>query len=299
MISKKICRKIKKELSVIKAKQAFAFSKSRPYTETVHDEQLVCVATTIPSRINVLHNSIESILRQTIRPHKIVIYLGKNLFEGVVLPDNLINLCQFNVEFRYVEDVRVHTKYFYAFQEFNNSLVMTFDDDIIYRPNLIEELLKAHNEYPNCVVCSRAHKIMWNKSGELLSYNLWKWESVSVVPSYQLVATGVGGVLYKPRNFLDRLYDKKIFLEVSTNNDDLWLKWVELCSKIPVVTLKRNIWYFIIEDSQKEALNTLNVHRNQNDIYCSELVKYFKIGYSEITKLEQQIDYCNYKRCRK
>lgn len=291
MILKKIRGRLQREWYTAFARLAISHSKNRPYSELYYDKELVCVATTIPSRINILHNSIESILRQTIRPHKIVIYLGKELFKGIVLPNNLIKFQQYGVEFRYVEDIRVHTKYYYAFQEFNNSLVMTFDDDIIYRPNLIAELLKEHKKYPNSVICSRAHKFTWNKSHELLSYNSWEWESVSVVPTYQLVPTGVGGVLYTPCNFFDMLYEKKIFLEISTNNDDLWLKWVELYSKIPVVTLKRNVWYFITEDSQKEALNSSNVHKNQNDRYCSKLMEYFGIGSYEIRNLEQQIDY--------
>lgn len=291
MIIKKILRRLQREWYTSLTKQAISHSKKRPYSDLFYDEELVCVATTIPSRINVLHNSIESILRQTIRPHKIVIYLGKELFKSVVLPDDLLKYQQYGVEFRYVEDVRVHTKYYYAFQEFNNSLVMTFDDDIIYRPNLIEELLKKHKKYSDCVICSRAHKLTWNKSFELLSYNSWEWESISDVPTHQLVPTGVGGVLYVPRNFSDRLYEKKVFLEVSTNNDDLWLKWVELYSNIPVVTLKKNIWYFITENSQKEALNRSNVHKSQNDGYCRKLIEYFGIGYHEIRELEKQIDY--------
>ena len=239
-------------------------------------EYVICSLTTLPQRIDVVHLSIMSILKQTTRPHKVILYLGSELFKNIKLPDNLMKLQNNGLEIKYVKDVMVHTKYFYAFQEYPNSIVITFDDDILYQKTLIEELLKLHEKYKNSVVCSRAHKMKFN-CGQLEPYNEWDWNAKTSFPSMYFFATGVGGVLYPTKCFDNRTFKVNDFFELSSKNDDIWLKCMEVLIKLPVVTLNEKTWFLEIKNSQNTSLNSLNVHASQNDIYLDNVFQKYKI----------------------
>ena len=83
--------------------------------------KLIVSMTTIPPRISKVHQVIWRLLEQTVKPDKIIIYLGKDKFQGVNLPYVLkLQMKLFGVEVRYVEDIGPHTKYFHAITEFKN-----------------------------------------------------------------------------------------------------------------------------------------------------------------------------------
>ena len=240
-------------------------------------EKLVCSLTTIPSRVEFVKFTILSILHQTIRPDIIVLYLGRTMFDKIELPEDLLELKKHGLEIRYVDDLEVHTKYYYAFRDFIDCLVMTVDDDIIYNPKLVENLLKKHRKHPTDVICSRAHRISFNEDCTCKPYNNWLWDSKSSTGNRSLVATGVGGVLYVPSRFDGIVFNSELFLELSPHNDDLWLKAVEIVSDIKVVTLRGRQWFSITPDSQAISLNSKNVHQNRNDVYWKQLCDYFDL----------------------
>ena len=46
-------------------------------------------------------------------------------------------------EIRWVdEDLKPHKKYYWAFKDFRDSLVVTIDDDLVYRKTMIQELVE-------------------------------------------------------------------------------------------------------------------------------------------------------------
>ena len=89
----------------------------------------------------------------------------RNQFKTEKLPDNLIKLQKEGLEIRYCPDLKSHKKYYYAMQEQGNNLLITYDDDIIYAPNSIEHLMKYHKQYPDCIICNRGFKILFNNNG--------------------------------------------------------------------------------------------------------------------------------------
>ena len=38
-------------------------------------------------------------------------------------------------------------------------MIVTADDDTLYPEDWLKNLINVHNNYPNCVVCYRAHEI--------------------------------------------------------------------------------------------------------------------------------------------
>lgn len=251
----------------------------------LRERPIVVSLTSFPARIDQVHFALESLLLQDCRPDKIVLYLGKDEFEGRTLPDSLTNLFRYGVEVRFREDLKPHTKYFYAMQEFRDSLVVTVDDDILYRPKLVGDLLSAYEEHRDCVICTRAH-YMKVVNGHLLPYNDWDYESnLFNHPSFALFATGVGGVLYDPRLFTDEIFNKTAIKELSLRQDDVWLKFMELRSGIRTLAIPATKTKYLVGiwGGEKVNLNSVNVHKNANDVYIRNVMSRYPIDLGVIT----------------
>jgi hypothetical protein len=80
----------------------------------------------------------------------------------------------------------------------------------------------------------------YNKDGSAKNYREWKHEYRQEEPSFDLLATGVGGVLYPPNILKIDSSDIQEILEKSLTADDLFLKFKEnnLGIKVKNVNLK-------------------------------------------------------------
>lgn len=126
------------------------------------DPSLVVSLTSFPARIGGLHLVIRSLMVQTVRPGKIVIYLSADEFPRRYdsLPAQLRGLRDSGVEVRFVPgNIRSHKKYHYAFRDFPESVVMTADDDIIYPHFTIERLAAAAARHPGAVCANIVRRI--------------------------------------------------------------------------------------------------------------------------------------------
>ena len=247
----------------------------------IDDKSNVIVSlTTFPARIDVVYLSIRSILNQTQRPKKIVLWLGKEQFPlgEVALPNTLLELKPFGLEIKFCEDLKAHKKYFFAFQNYPDNLIVTVDDDVIYPRNLLSVLLATHLEYPNSIVANRV-RLMELEKNNFKPYRGWRINEVGAQnPSKKLFSTGVGGVLYQPKFFPKSFFDIEGIKKTNCMNDDIWLKAGQVANNIPVAFTNFYYKQYIeIPDSQKESLFATNVFENGNDQQIIDVFDYFVI----------------------
>ncbi len=244
-------------------------------------KKIIVSLTSFPARFKHLHLVIRGILLQTVKPDELILYLDDNVNEEDV-PDSLKELEKYGLQIRFrPANIKPHKKYYYAMKEHPDDIVITVDDDIIYPSGLIEGLLQTHIRYPKCVVATRAHRILFDSNGLPIEYNKWDWEwKIENIPSLELVATGVGGVLYPPHCMSEHLLDLDLINKLSLNNDDLWLKIMQVLVGTKVVVCDRRLREnrMLVPDSQEVSLNSTNVHKSANDIYMSQLMEYFKLS---------------------
>lgn len=133
------------------------------------------------------------------------------------------------------KNLRPHLKYFYAMQKYRDLPVITVDDDCIYYDNLIQSLWDSYKKNPSCISARRVHKIKYFKNGCAMPYKNWIQNDKTIkTPSYDLLATGVGGVLYPP-DILKISNDDLSDIEKSITADDIFLKKKENDLKIKVL----------------------------------------------------------------
>lgn len=255
-------------------------------TAEVRDKKIIVSLTSYPKRFDNLHLVIKSIMRQSMKPDKIILYLGDDSDE-VNLPPKLRKLEKKGLTIvRYPENLKCHKKYFYAMQEYPQDIVITVDDDLLYEKHLIRLLIESYRKYPEAISAKRVHRMTKDVNGKILKYNEWEFECTSIKePSMELFATGCGGILYPPHCMGELTFDKKLFSEKCMNADDVWLKFMQILNRTPVVYVAgRYNLPMLVKGSQKENLNSSNVAENMNDVYIKNLEEHLDVWLGDYCK---------------
>ena len=244
------------------------------------EKKVIVSLTSFPERIDKVYLTINTLLRQSVLPNKIILWLAKSQFKDPgYIPKNLSSLEGNLFEIRYCEDLKSYKKIFYTAQEYYDDIIVTVDDDTLYPENWLENLIKTYLDYPDCVCCYRAHKIV-SKSGKTLPYMQWLGLSPDQKgPDFSLIPIGVGGILYPPYFFENVDFDYRKISELCPTSDDLWLKALAILNGYKAVKVFQNSKeWFTITSSQKVSLNDTNVRNSANDEAISKLQRYYKIN---------------------
>jgi hypothetical protein len=238
------------------------------------DKKVILALASFPPRFEKLDTVLKRLLDQTFKPDRLILYLDDFLKPGDV-PESIAGLTQYGLEIRYVpHDLKPHKKYFFAMQEFPEDLVITVDDDFIFPRELVETLVASWRRFPDCVSALRAHKIAFKGRDEFRPYAEWGWECEEVNrPSMRYLATGGAGTLYPPHVIPPEGFDIDAIRATSLNNDDLWLKFMEMRTGTKVVICGRQALLDSVEvkEVQHTALKLDNVNRGAND-RCIQLL---------------------------
>lgn len=243
-------------------------------------EKIVISLTSFTPRFEKIHLCLKSLLLQSVKPDRIIVYLGSDSSKDAFTKE-MIELEKYGIEYRLDENknIRSHMKYIFAMQEFPNDLIVTADDDIYYPSNWLKSLLDSHKRYPKAICARRVHRMKKNDS-ELASYNSWEDQCRSILePCNELLATGVGGVLYPPHCLDARAFDESKIRELSFEADDIWLKCMEILNKTPVVWTKNwEVDLLPVEKIQKAALSNQNVDFCKNDVFLNNVMNHYSIS---------------------
>jgi hypothetical protein len=242
--------------------------------------------TTFPKRIDNLWIVLWSIYNQTIRPGKIIITLIKEEFPNGQdsLPTTLKLFLTKGTEVQFHDiNLKPHNKYFYTLQQYKNRDIITIDDDLIYYKNTIANLISIQKKWPNCVCANRIQQIL-SSNNLFLPHKEWPLIYNKIKPSNQYLALGYGGVLYPKNLSYDIFFDIDSIKKLSLNADDLWLKSVEIISKIPVVNGNYYAYPLMIPSSQKISLRHINNNETNplNDKQWKNLIKFWEISPSTL-----------------
>ena len=248
-------------------------------------ERIVVSLTSYPGRIGTVHKVIRSLFAQKVLPDLVVLYLSIEEFPNREddLPEELLACLGHDFEIRWVKgNLGSHKKYFYAFSDFPQSLIITVDDDIECRNTLVGELLEFHRRFPHAIPAIRCHLIQFDDSGHHLPYNDWTMEvgnylpSVCGLPSMSLFATSGSGILFSPGSLPEEAFDSSAIIETCPRADDVWLKVMTAIAGWPTVSVPGWQGVVPIEGTQESSLWSVNEHGGNDDAllkvydYCAK-----------------------------
>ena len=228
-------------------------------------------------RINTLHICLESLFSQTIKPENIIVYLDNSVSYDN-LPSSIHPYIKKGLEIAFVEnDIKSHNKYYYSFTKYPNKIIITVDDDVVYERHLFENLLKTYNNYPQAICASRVHYMLFDNNKKIKPYMEWEHECTRITkPSMRLFATGVGGILYPPNLLSIKTLDKNLIMDLALEADDIWLKFIQILDRIPVV------WSGQLPQHPPQIEGTkinglYNENKERNDYFIQNLISYYNM----------------------
>lgn len=240
------------------------------------DDGLIVSFTSFPARIKKVHLVVESILRQSVLPDRIILWLSKEQFPTIdSLPKKLLEQRKRGLEINLCEgDLRSYKKFYYTVRDYPDADFIIIDDDIIYPSDIIETLLNCNKEYPNTVCFNRGHQlcILDNK---INNYKSWKSLDSGTKPRYDIMATGVGGVYY-PANILNQqVLNENVFMEICKYADDIWLYIMTLLNDNKLVKTNYNRTLLPVINKNNKTLTSINVGEDLNDSQIKDVRDYF------------------------
>ncbi len=258
-----------------------------PLNTENREEKVIVSLTSYPARIGYVHLAIKSLMLQTYKPDRIILWLAEEQFPDKVLPKELTALEEHGLEIIWMHDIYGHKKYFYpVLNQKENELVITFDDDIIYSKKTIERLVRTHKKFPDCLVCDRAQAYDKNNP-----YQPGRWFTLSDVgvkePSYSLNPSPGGGCMIPYGVFHEDACNEEKIRELAYKNDDIW--YMFMCAhneKRIIKTRKYHKSFSVIDGSQGEQMAFDNVQNNKNIEIMKNLIKVYPDAWNRIVKDE-------------
>lgn len=219
---------------------------------------IVSLAST-PLRIGGVFKVLETILRQTLQPDSIVLWLAEADFPEklAALPEELRSLVsagKLTVKW-YTEDLKSHNKYFHAFKAFPQAVIVALEDNILYEPGVLQALKESWMLAPQAVSAALVRLICFSRDGKILPLKFWPQESGAVLheSALQLWADGAGAVLYPPHSYTEGLLDAAVIKKVCLDYPDLWLKVMQTLAAIPVVHAFKAAEPSYVPDARKQG----------------------------------------------
>ena len=189
-------------------------------------EQVVISMTSFPAAIPYAVQAIQSILKGSVLPDKLILYLTFSQFAESKIPESLSSLMEKSSIFEirnYDRDIRSYRKLIPALIDFPDAVIVTVDDDVAYHKHMLRDLLNLHSQIPDAVLAHRVKRIKLGKPYR--SWRKYRWYDFlfkRIHNSFLNLQTGVGGVLYPPHSLKSDMLDVDLFSKIAPSTDDIW-----------------------------------------------------------------------------
>lgn len=253
----------------------------RPHSKLQQEGEIIVSLTTIPSRIARVHVCIESILRQSMQPSRIALWLSERQFPNLnCLPYPLLRQKSRGLEIYHCQEEWPHKKLLNSLIMWPNATLITADDDVMYPDNWLEKLYLIHKKIPVTIICHRGRIMSVDSTGVFKKYEDWSTVGDELIqPSHSVFPIGVGGVLYPPNVLHTDVQDSELAKKLCPRSDDIWFKINAYRNGTKCVAVSKE-WVMPAEiaGSQVVALHRGNLGGGGNDKQLNDVLRYFKIS---------------------
>lgn len=223
---------------------------------------LIVSLTSYPARFGTLAITLKAILRQSVRPDKVILWLAEG--DEEYLPPEVAALKSEGLEVAVCPDWRSYKKIVPALLAYPDSYLVTADDDLYYMADWLDGLVRSA-AIGYRIAGHRAHRVSLNKNGVPCQYEEWQKNIKGPQQSHLVFLTGGMGTIYAPGALHSDVINPKLFMELCPSADDIWLYWMYRLSGIEAQKIGDRIRIVEWEGSQAENLRSVNLSGRGND----------------------------------
>lgn len=213
--------------------------------------------TSYPTRIQIVHQTVRSLLVQTYPADRLVLWLAKEEFpqKEEQLPKKLLGLRKYGLQICWCRNMRSYKKLIPALTRFPEDIIITFDDDILYQRHAVERLVAGYLEKPECIHCHCVGRYLPPDRFTWLKADAAGWD----IPTFLNHPVGVGGCLYPPHSLAPEAVSEALFFKLAPTNDDMWFWLMGVLNGRRVNLVKNSIsQQLTIPRTQANALTRIN-----------------------------------------
>lgn len=252
-------------------------------------KNIIISLTSYPARIGIVHNTIESLLNQSLAADKIILWLAIEQFPNKEndLPPELLQLLNDRFEIQWCNDIRSFKKLIPTLKMYPTNIVITCDDDVIYNKDCVKLLYDAYKKDSKSIWCHRGHYVLFDINANIKPYKKWFHCIDTHKPSFNILQTGVGAVLYPPNCFHEDILKEDLFMNLSYDADDIWFWAMAVLNGTKVGIVKNNLAStnsYIENDNN--ALYLRNIEYG-NDKVLKNILEYYPTVKQKLSKINQ------------
>lgn len=288
---------LRQDIKEFAAQEQRRFDRILPMTSAPSGTQYSIGLTSFPKRISTLGFVLRSLKEQSQQADTINLFLGRDEIPNENwLPSSVRELKQHGLQIHFVEKTcHQYDKFVHLPASLREKCYIIVDDDVIYPPHSMQKLLEAHQQHPEAIIGNRCHKIAVDDDKNIGPYRTWEREARTNAPSYILMPTGAGGVLYPPGFFNHPcIRDERTILRNAPYADDVWLKFNALLQERPTMATELSSgsdWYHRYTPTMREGtLMAENVDLGLNDMQirqCESWLAKHRPDWRDLLSLEQ------------
>ena len=197
--------------------------------------KIILSCTTTYERCHVFYYTLQSLVSQSLKPDIFLI----NISTAPYLLDSGFQALPHWIEsyssaIQWVPNTGPYRKLLPAIPHASpDDCIVTADDDILYGPKWLEQLITAAEANMSSVVCCRARQMQKNVFGNWQNYRNWKVVNQQH-HGLDFLPTGGSGAVYRKRLLDTAFLTDPRCTEIAPTNDDLWFKMASLRQRTPV-----------------------------------------------------------------
>lgn len=251
--------------------------KSSGICDSSRNPKLIVTLTSYPARIDYAHYSIHTLLNQSLKPDKVILWLAESQFprREKDLPRKLLELRKYGLTIAWCEDLKSYKKLIPALQAFPEDIFVTADDDIFYPEDWLEKLYVEYVKNPEVIHCHRAHFVRV-QSNSILPYKDWEKSSQFQQSAHLLFCTTGAGAVYRSSFFYQDVSNIELFMDLSPTADDVWFWAMSVLNDIPVNVLENGYAHpLVIQEIQHSGLFWSLNSQGENDRQIAAVMKHY------------------------
>lgn len=250
--------------------------------DEICDKNVTISLTSYGKRVHQAYITLETIMQQTVKPNRIVLWLAEDEFSTQTLPLSLQRLIPRGLEIRFCKNIKSYKKLIPSLQAYPNDILITIDDDVFYPLDFLEYMLNSYKKDPQKIYFYRGHRIKLTKNNSISNYKTWTFGIEDTICDIKNFPVGCGGVLYPPNSLHSEVFNEKAFMSICPNADDVWFKAMSILNK----TLSQKVEYYAHYNQrfltntylQDNALFKENYLKNGNDVQLKRVFKEYNIN---------------------